>query len=147
MATPIYENQYEKVYSGITEMLRKEGYRRGDKIPPERELVERFRVSRPTVNKAVIRLVAEGVLCKESSRKGTFLASPPHNDSESGKVGTLFPGQPSNKVFKYVVPGNWGKFPIKQGVMEGIYSVGSKLGYETQLEFVSDEYDWKNKII
>jgi DNA-binding LacI/PurR family transcriptional regulator len=147
MATPIFENQYEKVYSGITEMLRKEGYRCGDKIPPERELVERFRVSRPTVNKAVIRLVAEGVLCKESSKKGTFIASPPHNDSESRKAIGLFPGQPSNKVFKYVVPGNWGKFPIKQGVMEGIYSVGSKLGYETQLEFVSDESDWKNKII
>lgn len=147
MTIPIFENQHEKVYSGITQMLRREGYRCGDKIPPERELVERFRVSRPTVNKAVVRLMAEGVLCKESSKKGTFLASPPLGDSESGEVDRLLSEQLSNKVFKYVVPGNWAKFPIKQGVMEGIYSVGSKLGFETQLEFVSDESDWKNKII
>ncbi|HBG26016.1 MAG: hypothetical protein A2Y10_03900 [Planctomycetes bacterium GWF2_41_51] len=148
MAVSAFENQCEKVYSEIVRMLHREGCRNGDRIPPEREFVERFGVSRPTVSKALTRLVAEGVLYKESGKKGTFLSS---NNGEGSAhqrdADKSSSGHISNKVLKYVVPGNWGKFPVSHGVMEGMYSVGSKLGLSTQLEFVSEESDWINKIV
>ncbi|MFA5292986.1 MAG: GntR family transcriptional regulator [Phycisphaerae bacterium] len=147
MAVDAFENQCEKVYSEIIRMLHKEGCRNGDRIPPEREFVERFRVSRPTVSKALTRLIAEGVLCKEAGKKGTFLSSANGIDATHRDSGKFASGHVSSKVLKYVVPGNWGKFPVSHGVMEGIYSVGSKLGFHTQLEFVSDESDWANKIV
>jgi DNA-binding FadR family transcriptional regulator len=44
----------------------------GDKIPPERELVEMFSGSRSTVRKALLELEREGVLAREVGR-GTFV--------------------------------------------------------------------------
>lgn len=147
MAISAFENQCEKVYSEIIRLLHKEGCRNGDRIPPEREFVARFGVSRPTVSKALTRLVAEGVLYKESGKKGTFLSSNNGEGSTHQRDTDKSSGHVSSKVLKYVVPGNWGKFPVSHGVMEGMYSVASKLGLSTQLEFVSEESDWVNKIV
>jgi GntR family transcriptional regulator len=47
----------------------------GELIPSERELVEQYEISRPTVRQAVNELVLEGLLRKEHG-KGTFVAKP-----------------------------------------------------------------------
>ena len=57
----------------LTREISEQKYR--DKIPSERELMERFSVSRSTVREAVNHLVQEGVLQKKHG-KGTFLTEP-----------------------------------------------------------------------
>jgi GntR family transcriptional regulator len=57
----------------------------GDTIPSERELCERFAVSRMTVRQAIDALVNEGLLHREQGR-GTFVA-PPRTDMELRLVG------------------------------------------------------------
>lgn len=47
----------------------------GDSIPSERDICERFGISRMTASKAVSALVHEGILYRERGR-GTFVASP-----------------------------------------------------------------------
>ncbi len=136
------EERHEIVYEGIATMIRSGEVSNGDKLPPERELIEKFNVSRPTVNKAVIRLISEGILCKKHGRKGAFFASL-NLDRNNAFRDSYF----AAKVVKYVVPCNWGRFPIKHDVMEGIYSIASDAGCQTVLEFVSDKSDWENKVV
>lgn len=131
---------YEKVYEGISTMVRSGKFNKGEKLPSERELLSRFSVSRPTVNKAITRLVAEGVLYKMDGRKGTFVNHDEESAEISGKV-------VQNKLIKYVVPRNWGKFPVKHGVMEGLYSVASRHGLQTVLEYIEDKADWDVKVL
>lgn len=61
----------------LREILREEiikGTREGEKIPSERELIEKFQVSRTTVREAVSGLVNEGLLEKRHG-KGTYITS------------------------------------------------------------------------
>ncbi|MFC4712908.1 GntR family transcriptional regulator [Planococcus dechangensis] len=67
------------IYSQIEEQL-KQQIQRGDfpvgtSIPSERELSERFAVSRMTVRQSITNLVNDGLLYREKGR-GTFVASP-----------------------------------------------------------------------
>jgi GntR family transcriptional regulator len=49
----------------------------GDAIPTEKELMERYGISRATVRQAVLQLVNDGYLRREKS-KGTFVTTPPN---------------------------------------------------------------------
>jgi len=63
-------------YQQIREILRKEILDKmsvGDRIPPERELAERFSANRATVSRALASLVSEGLLVRRAAR-GTFVA-------------------------------------------------------------------------
>lgn len=63
-------------YLQIRDILRKEILDRmavGDRLPPERELAERFRANRATVSRALGSLVSEGLLVRRAAR-GTFVA-------------------------------------------------------------------------
>ncbi|MGE4292546.1 MAG: FadR/GntR family transcriptional regulator [Desulfovibrio sp.] len=71
--------RYEEVTARIREMLLSTGLGPGDKLPPERTLAERFRVSRNSVREAIRALSEQGVL--ESRRgDGTYVREP---DGES----------------------------------------------------------------
>jgi len=63
-------------YQQIREILRKEileTMSAGDRVPPERELAERFGANRATVSRALAALVSEGLLVRRAAR-GTFVA-------------------------------------------------------------------------
>lgn len=47
----------------------------GDSVPSERELIEMYEISRPTVRQAINELVIEGLLIREKGR-GTFVSAP-----------------------------------------------------------------------
>jgi len=68
---PLYYQLKEIIKAQIAEGA----WKPGDAVPSERELVERYRISRPTVRQAVHELVTEGLLTREQGR-GTFVARP-----------------------------------------------------------------------
>lgn len=51
---------YRQVVDQISELIESGEYTAGSRLPPERELAERFNVSRPTIREAVIALEAVG---------------------------------------------------------------------------------------
>ena len=68
--TPLFEQLATAIASDINAGV----YAAGDMIPSERELSERYGISRVTVRRAIERLVQRGVLTKRQG-KGTFVDS------------------------------------------------------------------------
>jgi GntR family transcriptional regulator len=56
-------------------MIEGPGYSAGERIPSERELSERFRISRMTMRKAIDRLVMKGLLERRGT-SGTYIPAP-----------------------------------------------------------------------
>lgn len=66
----------QKLSDSITEELEKmiiEGFRPGDKIPPELELAERFGVGRSTIRESMKALTAKGIIVRRN--EGTFVST------------------------------------------------------------------------
>jgi len=69
---------YQKIADLLLEMIDKEGYEIGSRLPAERDLAERFGVSRPTIREAVIALeIANRVHVKTGS--GVYVLEPNKN--------------------------------------------------------------------
>ncbi len=66
---------YHQLYTLLQEKIRSAEWKPGDMIPPESELVDRYRISRVTVRKVLEMLVGEGLLVRERGR-GSFVAHP-----------------------------------------------------------------------
>jgi GntR family transcriptional regulator len=66
---------YEKAQQHIIEMIEGPGYSAGDRIPSERELSDRFGISRMTMRKAIGRLVTKGLLERRGT-SGTYIPVP-----------------------------------------------------------------------
>lgn len=72
---PIYTPKYIQIQESITSWINTGDIKAGDLVPSERELSERFGVSRMTVRQAVSSLVSFGILHREQG-VGTFVAEP-----------------------------------------------------------------------
>ncbi len=68
---------YYQLYQILRRQIESEALKPGDVIPTEKELMERYSISRATVRQAVLQLVNDGYLRREKS-KGTFVTSPPN---------------------------------------------------------------------
>jgi GntR family transcriptional regulator len=79
---PLYA-QAEKV---LEDLLVRQRYRIGDRIPPEVELVQSLGVSRATIRAAVGRLVSRGLLVRRQG-SGTFLARLPERTGQPSPAG------------------------------------------------------------
>jgi len=66
---------YHQLYTLLQDRIRTAEWKPGDMIPPESELVDRFKISRVTVRKVLDMLVTEGLLIRERGR-GSFVAHP-----------------------------------------------------------------------
>ena len=66
---------YHQLYKLLQEKIRSTEWKPGDMIPPESELVDRYRISRVTVRKVLDMLVGEGLLVRERG-SGPFVAHP-----------------------------------------------------------------------
>jgi GntR family transcriptional regulator len=68
---------YAQIEDRLTEVITSGGLAPGDRLPPERELAERFGVSRMTLRQALEPLARRGLLVRAVGRKGgTFVAEP-----------------------------------------------------------------------
>ena len=73
MSEPIFRIKlYEEVANLITERIRTEQWRAGDRLPPEAELAKEFDVSRSTVREAVRSLQIAGLL-RSRAGSGSFV--------------------------------------------------------------------------
>ena len=66
---------YYQIMNQLREKIVEGVYNVGDALPPERELVEVYQVSRMTIRQAILELVNEGILVRRKGI-GTFVASP-----------------------------------------------------------------------
>ncbi|MGM7701843.1 GntR family transcriptional regulator [Pseudalkalibacillus sp. Hm43] len=66
---------YSQVELYLKEEIQNGGYHTGDLVPSERELSEKFQISRMTVRQAINNMVNSGELYRERG-KGTFVAAP-----------------------------------------------------------------------
>jgi GntR family transcriptional regulator len=82
---------YEQVADALRAEIREGRYRPGDKLPSERELSERFEVSKVTARQAIVQLRAEG-LGTSRAGSGVFVAEkgPPRRLSDDILRGEAF---------------------------------------------------------
>jgi GntR family transcriptional regulator len=66
---------YYQLKEILKSQIERSELRPGEGIPSERELVEHYEISRPTVRQAINELVTEGLLTREQGR-GTFVSTP-----------------------------------------------------------------------
>jgi len=72
----------EQVVARVYELIKTEGMKPGDRLPPERELAKQLGISRPSLRAGLGSLISMGVL-KSRQGAGTFLVDgPPALDSE-----------------------------------------------------------------
>jgi GntR family transcriptional repressor for pyruvate dehydrogenase complex len=72
----------DQVVTQVSELVKREQLRPGDRLPPERELARQLGVSRPSLRAGLRSLIGMGVL-KSRQGAGTFIADgPPTLDSE-----------------------------------------------------------------
>lgn len=127
----------------ITQELRRRiltaQYASGERIPPERELLEEFGCSRLTVAKAMAPLVAEGLIARHQGR-GTFVAR--GIARPDGRVaGARTPLRPTARgnVIKYLSPGSEaGVRSSRDDVLTGLHAVLDDAGYHVSVDFYRD---------
>ncbi len=68
--------QYRAVYEELRRAISEGAFKAGDLLPSEHELAERYGLSRPTVRKALDRLVADGFILKHQG-KGSIVKGAP----------------------------------------------------------------------
>lgn len=95
---------YKKAEQAVLEMVEGPEYSAGDRIPSERDLSERFRISRMTMRKALTNLVRAGVLERRGT-SGTFVAVPrvqrPLDGNTSASISEIVEhggGKPGSKL-------------------------------------------------
>jgi len=72
----------EQVVARVYELIKHDGLKPGDRLPPERELAKQLGISRPSLRAGLSSLISMGVL-KSRQGAGTFLVDgPPALDSE-----------------------------------------------------------------
>jgi len=81
--------QYQQITSEVLAYIERKNLRPGDRLPPEREFSELFSVGRPTVNKALACLIAEGRLRREGYK--LYVASPSKQETPSISLAVLCP--------------------------------------------------------
>src|SRR5262245_44773816 len=81
--TPVSSSQTtDQVVTQVSELIKREQLRPGDRLPPARELAKQLGISRPSLRAGLRSLIAMGVL-KSRQGAGTFIADgPPTLDSE-----------------------------------------------------------------
>ena len=79
---------YYQLKMQILDLIEKAEIREGELLPPENDLCDMLKVSRPTIRQAFIELVNEGYLSRYKG-KGTFVSTPKVNDRFFNKLETF----------------------------------------------------------
>ncbi len=124
MAEMVARTGYLQVQDAVRQRIVNGQWRRGDKIPSERELEKEFQISRLTISKGLAQLVAEGMLVRKRGQ-GTFVSD---MDPAAGR---------KSKLVTYISPlgADARKDTVRHGILEGMYEVLSKHGLHVGVDF------------
>ncbi|UVI28911.1 GntR family transcriptional regulator [Paenibacillus spongiae] len=84
---------YQKIQEYVRELINSEGLKTGDRIPTEKELMDRFNVSKITVVNALTGLANERIITRVPGR-GSFVSETIPSEEESGDTHPLGLGGP-----------------------------------------------------
>lgn len=80
--------KYRQIKEYLINLIESSELTRGNRIPSENELSEKFHISRHTVRRAISELVNEGVLTTTQG-KGTFVSNGPRNGRQNLIIGVI----------------------------------------------------------
>ena len=95
------KNKTQEIYDFLKKEISAGAYEMGELLPTDLQISNKFKASRPTVAKAVQKLVDENILGRKAGF-GTFLKNKPHNASTSDKItlGLLIPSLGKTEIFE-----------------------------------------------
>jgi LacI family transcriptional regulator len=76
-------------------------YAETDRLPSEAQLVKRFKVTRPTVARALRDLIAEGIIERRAG-SGSFVRNKANAASTTRQIGLLIPGLGTTEIFEII---------------------------------------------
>jgi DNA-binding LacI/PurR family transcriptional regulator len=94
--------KYKRIYEKLREQLTDGTYNEGNKLPSEKELVERFGASRPTVRRALAQLESEGLILR---RMGSGTVVTQQSSHKSHVFGLLIPELGMTEIFEPICQG------------------------------------------
>lgn len=126
-----------KIYTQLLEEIKNDTYKKGDRLPTEKELSERYQVSRITSQKAMNRLVEEGVVVRRPG-SGSFVAEDSAfneerkeiiiDNMEKEHVVTQIQMKGQRRIIGLVIEALWDSFGV--GIFDGMYEKARVLGYD-----------------
>lgn len=96
--------KYRRIYSELREGISKSAYGKGQKLPSENELVDRFQASRPTVGRALAQLESEGFIERRAG-SGTYVVDRNGGGGKSHTFGLLIPALGITEIFEPICQG------------------------------------------
>lgn len=76
-------------------------YAETDRLPSEAQLVKRFKVSRPTVARALRDLIVEGIIVRRAG-SGSYVRNKANAVSTTRQIGLLIPGLGTTEIFEII---------------------------------------------
>jgi DNA-binding LacI/PurR family transcriptional regulator len=134
------ESLSEQVFSKVHRDIESGIFKPGEKLPPERELENKYNVSRITINRAMTKLKALGFINRRQG-SGTFVSNNivSRADQHEGVSKTLV---------KFISPGGTrkGDVYVRVGILEGIHDVLSRNEIDVTVNFYYSPEDYINQL-
>jgi DNA-binding LacI/PurR family transcriptional regulator len=135
---------YRKIQEDIKRLIAIGKLREGDRVPSEKELSERYRVSQITSKNALVGLREEGLLVRIQG-KGTFVMSRPENASTLGPLGEWNAGPGRSGRIGLVLPTM--KTKVDQRFLDYIEKYATAAGYEVMVRITRESQQEESKVI
>jgi GntR family transcriptional regulator of arabinose operon len=129
---------YQKIQDYIRDQIDSEGLKAGDRIPTEKELMERFNVSKITVVNALSGLANEKIINRVPGR-GSFVSGPDPEKAPSGGVVSAV----HTRLIGLVMPSIMDYFAVR--LIEGIQKALGEKGYRSMILLSEGDLD-KEKV-
>lgn len=135
---------YKKIQEDIKRLIAIGKLREGDRVPSEKELSERYRVSQITSKNALVGLMEEGLLVRIQG-KGTFVMSRPENAAALDQLGEWTAGAGRSGRIGLVLPTM--KTKVDQRFLDNIEKYATAAGYEVMLRITRESQLEESKVI
>ncbi|WP_459967553.1 GntR family transcriptional regulator [Paenibacillus sp. JCM 10914] len=135
---------YKKIQEDIRRLIAIGKLREGDRVPSEKELAERYRVSQITSKNALVGLMEEGLLVRIQG-KGTFVMSRPENAAALNPLGEWTEGPSRSGRIGLVLPTM--KTKVDQRFLDNIEKYATAAGYELMLRITRESQQEESKVI
>lgn len=117
--------KYQQLKEYLIRLIKTNKLTKGNKIPSENELAEKFHISRHTVRRAISELINEGVLTTTQG-KGTFVYDGPLKNRQTRTIGVI-----TTYIGDYIFP----------SIIRGIDQVLSNNGYSIVLGCTNNQFE------